>query len=470
MQNVKQQIVYKSFTTPNGFYVYDRNKNAVIGISEADYVSLENNEWDDSVSDDILKKYQAKDFLCPNRLKRIEHPATKYLPYYLENRVEQMVIQLTQNCNLRCSYCVYSGNYVNRQHTGKRMSFDIARKSIDYLLSHSKDLEEVTIGFYGGEPLLELNLIKQCVEYVNENAEGKDVLYSITTNGTLINGETVKFLMENNFTLIISLDGGKETHDVHRRFATTGKGSFELIMDNIKDIKAKYPEYIKNIFFNSVITPQSDYGCMKTFFDTDEIMNEAHVMTNTVSEFYTKDQEKYNDKYYVVSSYGYFKLLLCLVGKSEKRHVSKLFYPDIARLRKSYKALESVHDIPEVYHHGGPCIPGAKRIFVNCDGELFPCERVSEQSSVMKMGDVDTGVDVEKAKRILNVGQVTENECLSCWALLHCSMCAATADNLQTLSSTKKLQGCDHSRAQVLETMQDLCLLKEFGFHFEEEA
>ena len=84
---------------------------------------------------------------------------------------------MTQQCNLRCEYCAYSGIYDNRTHSNKRMSFETAKKSIDFFLDHSRDSESIAFGFYGGEPLLEASLIEKCIDYINKNVEGKEVNY-----------------------------------------------------------------------------------------------------------------------------------------------------------------------------------------------------------------------------------------------------------------------------------------------------
>ncbi len=101
----------------------------------------------------------------------MEHPETEGLEYILENNLNTMALQLTQNCNLRCKYCVYSGNYENRKHSSLKMNKEIAYRAIDFFVRHSSDSEKLHLGFYGGEPLLEFELIKGCVEYIKKNSK-----------------------------------------------------------------------------------------------------------------------------------------------------------------------------------------------------------------------------------------------------------------------------------------------------------
>ena len=99
-------------------------------------------------------------------LNDIEHPETENLEMLSNHYIEYLILQVTQQCNLRCKYCAYSGNYYNREHSSERMSFDIAKKAIDFYLERSDSANELRLGFYGGEPLLEYELIKKCVDYI----------------------------------------------------------------------------------------------------------------------------------------------------------------------------------------------------------------------------------------------------------------------------------------------------------------
>lgn len=171
-----------------------------------------------------------------NVVEKIEHPGTEIIEHYIKTRIQQLTLQVTQQCNLRCDYCAYSGIYDrNRIHSKLRMSFETAKKAIDFFLERSVERLDIFVSFYGGEPLLEFELIKQCVEYINNQAEGKRINYIMITNGTLLSDKVVDYLVENNFALSVSLDGSKE-HDVNRKFVN-GEGSFDTIINNIKRIQ-----------------------------------------------------------------------------------------------------------------------------------------------------------------------------------------------------------------------------------------
>jgi uncharacterized protein len=461
--------VYKCFQVNKKYYVYDREENTIFEVSRCDYDLLATIRNDESFEQNIdkLDKYIKQGFFKRTKLFEIEHPLTDSIEELIDNRAEQLILQVTQNCNLRCSYCFYGqGNYDNRTHSSKRMSFETAKKGIDYILNHSSNLENVYISFYGGEPLLEIDLIKKCIEYAEEKVEGKKITYSMTTNGTLFNREVVELFDKYDFQIVISLDGTKEMHDLNRKFVN-GKGSFDMIMDNIKDIKNWYPEFANRIMFNTVIAPKSDFSCVKNFLEHDEVIGNSFVSANTVNDLYTSnDYSNYDEKFYIANSYGEFKLLLAVLGRLDKKFASKIFQERFNHTIKTYQGLVDKGGMPRRAHPGGPCIPGVHRIFVNVNEDIYPCERVSESSKPMNIGNLEKGIDIEKAVKLINIGKLTENECKSCWAFHYCDMCAAFADDIDEISKSKRLSKCKDSRNSVLEDFKDICMLKNFKFDF----
>ncbi|MFZ5986713.1 MAG: radical SAM protein, partial [Bacillota bacterium] len=260
-----------TFRTSGGDYIYDVNKNTIVKTQKSVYEFL-NNLSKDNIKQSLesntkevfgaIENLVTEGFLSSNKLSEIVHPMDEFLVDCLNNKVRMITLQVTQQCNLRCSYCVYSDNYQTREHSNRRMDFEIARKGIDFIISHSKDLSHINIGFYGGEPILEFEMIKRCISYAEEKAEGKFVTFNMTTNGTLINEEVIEYFQEHNVSILISLDGPKSIHDKNRVFASNGQGSFDRIIANIENIREKYPEYSKNITFNIVLDPENNFSCI----------------------------------------------------------------------------------------------------------------------------------------------------------------------------------------------------------------
>ena len=184
----------------------------------------------------------------------------------MNGNIRQLILQVTQNCNLRCKYCVYSGSYVNRTHTKKRMSFEIAKQAVDFYFAHNINKDAGVISFYGGEPLLEMDLIKKVVAYSEKLYEGKELRFNMTSNATLLTDEIADFLYEHNFNLTISLDGPEEVHNQSRVFADSKTGTFHCIIKNLEKMIDRYPDFISNISFNAVLDISNDFKCSSNFF------------------------------------------------------------------------------------------------------------------------------------------------------------------------------------------------------------
>jgi uncharacterized protein len=413
----------------------------------------------------VIKKYQEYGMFMPNVVKKIEHYGTEIIEQYLNTRMNQLTLQVTQQCNLRCEYCAYSGIYDNnRTHSNKRMSFETAKKAIDFFFERNSALADVTIGFYGGEPLLEFELIKRCVEYANSQVEGKRIRFNMTTNGTLLSDDVVDYLVNNDFRLSISLDGSKEEHDINRKFIN-GEGSFDTIINNIRNIKVRYPEYDKQIMVLTTINPNMDLSCVLEYFSTDDVLKDKYIMFNPMKETSLKSDIRYDEEFTLIRRYEYMKLLFALVGKLDSEHLSPLTYSLKSKIEDNWKIMRKRIRLPSVMHPGGPCLPGVRRVFVRVDGTLFPCERISETLDYFKIGSLEDGFDLSKIRRLINIGQLTENECLHCWGIKYCSICSEQIEFEVEPTKDLKLKECPNSCYRVLSDLYELCVLSEFGFN-----
>jgi len=466
------------FTTPGGYYLYDVNKNAILSLSEDQYVILNNYQKGNKDSGGTLYSKQAIEsfehlyslgFLSTKRPKEMYHPISDALISHLNNKVKMITLQITRRCNLRCKYCVYSGNYETREHSNDRMSLEMAKKGIDFLIEHSKDNERVFLALYGGEPLIEFEFIKECIEYYEEKAEGKKSLLTLTTNATLITEEIIDYFQKHNLYLLISLDGPSEIHNKNRVYGYDDRGTFEKIMENLDMIKERFPDYINNyVSFNAVLDPQNAFGCINDFFTDFESAKESNLNASEVAHYYKKEEVKVSETYIYEMQYEYFKLFLSKIGHLDKKYTSKLVWRHYNQRKDKYNRMQLTAEIPDKTHHGGPCVPGVQRLFMNVEGNFYPCERVSETSQQMRIGNVDTGFDTDKIKTLLNIGKVSEKNCNNCWALRFCNLCAAAADDHDNLSMEKKISNCSSVKRSVEDLFKDICTLREFGDELKE--
>lgn len=460
----------KLFKTIDCNYIYDVNNNSIIRVNEEIYNKirkLQDEELSD-ISDEGINKLIQRGYLNSNRAEiEIRHPLTDITEEYTEGNLCQLVLQVTQNCNLRCKYCVYSGSYVNRTHTLKRMKYETAIKAVDFYYKRSFRKKEAVIGFYGGEPLLEFELIKSVVKYAENLFAGKEVRFNMTTNATLLNNIVADFLVKHNFNLTISLDGPKNIHNKSRVFADNETGTFDCIMKNINELLERYPGYEKNINFNAVLDVQNDYKCSSDFF-TYEFMKNSLVTVTTLNENGNKQEILYSDAFDINYRYEIFKCLLKYVGKLSGEYTSKVAESHVASLKTDlHERINTPYRRGTICHPSGPCIAGVTRLFVNVDGIFYPCEKVNEQCNAYIIGDVNNGFDIAKIKELLNIGQLTAEQCKNCWAIEYCSSCASGIDDGDVLCPEKKLSKCHEIKKGCELRMIEYCILREMGCKFD---
>ncbi|NFG63092.1 Cys-rich peptide radical SAM maturase CcpM [Clostridium sp. CMCC3677] len=461
----------KLFKTNDRYYIYDTNKNTILNISNKQYNSLENYMKDDvdyCINSEEINKFCKEYSLSSNRVKYIDNPHNEIVPSHLESNVGMIILQVTQQCNFRCEYCVYSGSYLTRTHSNKRMGISTAFKGIDFLISHSKNVNKIDIAFYGGEPLLEFDFIKKCIDYAEKKAEGKKVTFYITTNGSILTDQIVEFLYKHDVMLTISLDGPKEIHDDHRKLALNNSGTFDKVIKNIINIKNKFPKYIDNIIFNVVIDTENDFYCIDKFFLDYEAIKDIAIISGTISNNNRKSSIEINEDYYLKAGYELFRIFYYLIRKKNTNNCSRIIIEQYSQISKLSESLMPQKMLPEKAHPSGSCIPGTQRLFMNVDGFFYPCERVSETSEIMEIGHIDTGFDINKVMNLFNFGKINKEACKNCWAIRHCSMCAGLLEaDENEFSQEKREECCKSIKASVEENFKDYCFLKEFGHNFD---
>lgn len=465
------------FKTPRSQYVYDVNKNEFLPVSAEAFQFLNNcmNGSDDIERASLteIQGLREQGYLATESVVQdIRHPYTPYIGDFLARKVAQMTLQVTQGCNLRCKYCIYSEeiNQHQRSHSSKNMDWETAKKAVDFLYAHSIDSDRVTIGFYGGEPLLNLPLIRQVVAYSKELFDGKEIGYTITTNGTLLTDEIMRFLADEDINLMISLDGPKEINDRNRVFAGGG-GTFDTVMKNLARLKEIVPEYYEKVQFSMVMDPSNDFDCINEISVSAKDFNQHNINAAIVDRDYDEEEVIFSEEYVWKSRYHNFLAFLSMFGRFPEKQVSAISRNASSILLRDAKYMDVFGPLYQIDVPGGPCIPGQMRLFVNVDGNLFPCERVSETSPVMCIGSLDTGFNIEKAANLLNVGAITKETCRNCWALRYCTSCARKADiGEETLSPQYKLSHCKAVRFNAYENIRQLIMLNEAGIYYGEQV
>lgn len=465
---VNKPFIY-TLKTPLGYYFFDVNKNQIKEIDEKTYRYLENAcGVVDSDVEKSLADLKSHGYLSDNRPSKMQHPENEFLEFHLDENIAQLTLQVTQDCNFQCSYCYYAGGSFDnhRSHSSRRMTLEMAITCVDFFVEHSKSQEEVSIGFYGGEPLLEFELIKNVVYYAEEMFEGKNLSFTITTNGSVFNDENINFLSKHNFNVMVSIDGTPEIHNKSRKFADTGEGTYHVIEKNLKKIKLESPDFFEKIMFNVVIDPRNGYDELHEMFSSNELFTGANIRAGIMDDFYAIEKAVESDEYSIESKMMEFKTKLSLLGRYPESKVYGILKTNLMQsIGRHERILKESGNLPDVMSHGGPCIPGQQRLLVTVSGNFIPCERVDETSSAMIVGDIYNGFDYEKARNLLNIAQLTEQSCIDCWAIRNCTLCIRYCDNNGELSSELKKSHCKDTKFSIEEDFRDFLMFKELKYN-----
>jgi len=308
----------KLFSSPREKYFFDVNKDTIVNIPESIYQFLDGNKSFDEIPDEdriFYEELKEQGLLSSKHFSKIEHPELDIIEDQLNYNCNQLILQVTQACNLICFYCPYAnktGGNLQRDHSGKTMTWETAKKAIDFFYEHSKGNDSPIISFYGGEPLIAFELVKKCVAYAEELYFGKDLSFAMTTNATLFTEEMMNYVAEHNFGIMFSIDGPEEIHDINRKKAD-GSGSFKEAYANMAALAELYKQKnVKNrISVNMVINPQNDLDKVIEFFDSD-VVKKYNIVVQGVSadddllENHIAQTEDYKTKI----RYHYFLALL----------------------------------------------------------------------------------------------------------------------------------------------------------------
>lgn len=442
----------KLFSCKVGCFFYDVNKNDIVELSKSEYKFILSKIMKNQNGDCFiignefgrLKELEKAGYFSINRPSKIEHELSPYISDYLTKRLQGINLQVTQDCNFRCRYCSFSGSgYYDRTHCDKSMSIDVAQKSIDFLKSNSSEIKNVRIGFYGGEPLLEFPIIQKVVEYSKSVMPEKDISFYLTTNSTLLTDTMLSFFIEHGFQMAISLDGPEEVHDKYRRFAINGQGTHAQVIKKLKMIFDKnFDFYQNNVRITAVVDSDQDKKSLEQYFN-EGIFKYTKINFSPLDS--SKTDLKRNAKQSFLNSYkdnilkSYINNYIQTEGDVEIEN--SLLFANSGEYDDFLKALARKTNLVKA-HHSGPCIPGHSKMLITVDGELYTCEKASGKSKTMNIGDLYNGYDYKKIHSLLNVGQITENECKNCWAIRFCNSCAVNIDNLDCLSKKLKLEEC----------------------------
>lgn len=303
-------------------------------------------------------------------------------------------------------------------------------------------------------------MLKRIVSYANDKFSGKQITYTITTNGTLLSKEVIDFLSKNDISLTISLDGPEIIHDGNRIFRDSNKGSFRVVKRNIDKMWEHNPAYAKTVSINMVVDPNNDFSLINSIFDDKNIRKLTFQHSSVeIEDGWIGSSEKYLQE----ASYHEFLSYMMEMNRVHSKKVAKISRDEMESLKFEIARMEysSTHKIGAP---SGPCVPGKKRLFCNVDGNLFPCERVSEKAECMNIGNITSGFELEKVDALLNISRMN-NACKNCWAFSLCKTCAKKVEQNGQLSLNKMLKNCTMAKADAEALIRSKILLDELTTH-----
>lgn len=331
----------------------------------------------------------------------------------------QLVFEVVQDCNLRCSYCVFSEHYPFEQNLSAwKMEREIGVQGLKYFYDKIKDRlnKKLTICFYGGEPLLAFEVIKEIVNYAKKLFVDWELKYTVTTNGIILTDDIIDFFLSHTFDLCISLDGPASIHDAKRKFPG-GSGSFKKTWENVLKIYQKDGKYFKDhVSFNTVYSKDLPIKERVDFFNETlplkGNMTTASFVTNQNTDYYKHiefSQKAFEADLATVLDGIKEKLL-----NGENLTAPEVFFNHFLQVRTL-----GVKFFPEL---AGACVVG--KSFIDVSGNFHFCEQINNTFS---FGNVRSGIDYQKLQKIIaDYLEINKNHCAKCDIKYLCSRCYLT--------------------------------------------
>ena len=429
-----------------------------------DIISLFEGNSKETVLSKIKEKYAGKDGFsekeseeCYRQIEELKNagklfskdtfePMAGELKVRTSGVVKALCLHIAHTCNLNCSYCFASQG----KYHGERalMSYEVGKRALDFLVENSGTRRNLEVDFFGGEPLMNFDVVKKLVEYARsiEKEKGKNFRFTLTTNGVLIDEDVIDFANREMSNVVLSLDGRKEVHDRYR-VDYAGNGSFEKIVPKFqKLVKARGG---KNYYMRGTFTHANpDFlEDIKTMLDLgfNELSMEPVVAAANDPSALTEE-----DKAIVMKQY---EDLAKLMIERDKEGRPFTFYHYMIVLKGG----------PCIYKRISGCGSGTEYMAVTPWGDLYPCHQFVGDEK-FKLGDIWNGVQNKEVQNEFAACNVyAREECRSCWARLYCSGgCAANAYHSTGSVTGVYKYGCELFKKRM-ECAIAVAVFREFG-------
>ncbi len=350
-----------------------------------------------------------------------------------ETVVKALCLHIAHDCNLKCQYCfAEEGEYHGRRAL---MSFEVGKKALDFLVANSGHRVNLEVDFFGGEPLMNWQVVKDLVAYGRslEKPHNKKFRFTLTTNGVLLDDDIIAFANKEMANIVLSVDGRKEVHDKMRPMAG-GQGSYDLIIPKFQKVAESRNQtnyYVRGTF---------------THFNKDFAADVCHLADLGFRQISVEPVVASESAPYALTEED----LPALLAEYDK------LAAEMIKRKKEGNAFNFFHFMIDL--KGGPCVykrlsgcgSGTEYLAVTPWGDFYPCHQFVGQEEFL-MGNVDDGItntDIREAFKTCNV--YSKEKCKNCFAKFYCSGgCAANSYNFHGSIHDVYDLGCELQRKRV---------------------
>jgi uncharacterized protein len=397
--------------------VIDINSGAIHLVDDVVYDILD--YYEKYTSDEITKALQNK-YDSNSVLEGLEE--IKYLidegmlnsddPYkeMILNReeasyIKAMCLNIAHDCNLKCKYCFASQGEYNGER--KLMSFDVGKRAIDFVINKSGPRHNIEIDLFGGEPLMNFEVVKQIIDYAREQEKihNKNIRFTITTNATLLNEANMDYIDKNMGNVVLSIDGRKEINDkIRRRY--DGSGTYETILPKIKSMVERRDKskqyYVRGTFTRENLDFYNDVMSL-----ANEGFKEISVEPVVIEPENSLSIRK-EDLPIIFEQYD--KLTDKIIEEGKNGNSFKFYHFNI-----------DVNGGPCVYKRVSGCGAGHEYVAVTPEGDIYPCHQFVGNDE-FKMGSIFNGELNMDIMSMFKDGHIyNKPKCMDCWARFYCS-------------------------------------------------
>ena len=412
----------------NGYnIVLDTCSGSVHTVDEVAYdiIALYKEKSADEIVKEITEKYSditPKDVLeCLEDVRFLQENGKLFTPdtyegmaFDFKNRntvIKALCLHVAHTCNLNCEYCFASQG----KYHGERalMSFEVGKRALDFLIENSGTRRNLEVDFFGGEPLMNWDVVKELVSYarVQEKIHNKNFRFTLTTNGMLIDDDVIDFSNREMSNVVLSLDGRPEVHD-RLRVDYMGRGSYDTIVPKFQEFVKRRGDknyYMRGTFTHKNVDFTNDIFHMADLGFTELSMEPVVCSPEDASALTESD---------LPILYEQYETLAKEMIKRKKEGRPFTFYHYMLDLKHG----------PCIYKRISGCGSGTEYMAVTPTGDLYPCHQFVGDTKYL-LGNIWDGVtnkDIQNEFKLCNA--YARPECNDCWAKLYCSGgCAANS-------------------------------------------